>query len=79
MNQPEVDPVQCEALFASVLQESDVVTPEAAMAAIDHALEELGPVGCVSRMAQEFGDHPEAAHDRMVWAHELLARLTMAA
>jgi hypothetical protein len=30
--------------------------------------------GCVARMAQEFGDHPDAAATRMRWARQLAAR-----
>jgi hypothetical protein len=75
MSQPEVDPQQCEALFASLLQESEVVTPEAAVAAIGRTLAEFGPAGCACKVAQEFGDHPEAAHHRMLWAYHLVADL----
>jgi hypothetical protein len=32
---------------------------------------QFGIRGCVSRMAQEFGDHPEAAADRMRWVRRL--------
>ena len=31
--------------------------------------------GCAARMAQEFGDHPEAACDRMRWARQVVAGL----
>jgi hypothetical protein len=31
-----------------------------------------GPAsGCAGRMAQEFGDHPDAAPSRMRWARQL--------
>jgi hypothetical protein len=33
----------------------------------------LGIAGCASRMAQEFGDHPEAAASRMQWVRQLLS------
>jgi hypothetical protein len=32
----------------------------------------LGPRGCAGRMAQEFGDHPRAAAERMRWVRELI-------
>jgi len=67
--------VQCEALFASSLQESDTVSPEAAIAEIRRMIRDLGPVGCASRMAQEFGDHPDEAHERMLWAYRLIGEL----
>jgi hypothetical protein len=31
--------------------------------------------GCVGRMAQEFGDHPDAAAERMRWARRLAAQV----
>jgi hypothetical protein len=36
--------------------------------AIDRAIGRLGVRGCIARMAQEFGDHPDAAATRMRWA-----------
>jgi len=30
-------------------------------------------VGCTGRMAQEFGDHPEAAAERMRWVRSMLS------
>jgi hypothetical protein len=62
--------VRC-ALFASVLQQSDRPSPEAVLAAIDAAIEHLGLGGCFEWMAQEFGDHPETACERMRWIDQL--------
>ncbi len=62
----------CEALFASALQPSDAPTAEAVTAAIGRTLRELGPARCSGRVAQEFGDHPEAAADRMRWVRQLV-------
>ena len=53
-----VDDAWCEALFASALQRSDAPAAESVAAAISRAVRRLGTRGCVSRMAQEFGDHP---------------------
>jgi hypothetical protein len=61
-----------EALFASPLQPSDALTAETVADAIGTTVRRLGPVGCASQMAQEFGDHPEEATDRMHWIRELL-------
>jgi hypothetical protein len=61
----------CEALFASGLQPSDALTAEMVAAAINRTLQQLGVRGCVGRMAQEFGDHPDAAASRMRWVHGL--------
>jgi hypothetical protein len=37
------------------------------------AINRFGPRGGAARMAQEFGDHPEAAAARMRWARQLPA------
>ncbi len=76
MTRRNVTDVQCEALFASALQGSDAVTADAAAAAISVTIRRLGPDGCASRMAQEFGDHPEEARDRMRWARHLVGELS---
>jgi hypothetical protein len=62
---------RCEALFVSALQRSDAPTAEAVAEAISHTVQQLGVGGCASRMAQEFGDHPDAASDRMRWVRQL--------
>jgi hypothetical protein len=72
MVRPIVPDATCEALFASALQRSDALTPEAVVDAISHVMSELGAAGCASRMAEEFGEHPEAACDRMQWVRELV-------
>jgi hypothetical protein len=61
-----------EALFASTLQRSDVPTPEVVAEAVRVTLSRLGLAGCAGRMAQEFGDHPGAAADRMRWVRQLV-------
>jgi hypothetical protein len=63
---------QCEALFASALQPSDAPTAGAIARAIGCARQRFGARGCADRMAQEFGDHPDAASERMRWARELV-------
>jgi hypothetical protein len=70
-----VNEAVCEALFASPLQPSDTVTAEAVADAIGSTVRRLGPAGCTSRMAQEFGDYPEAATDRMRWVRQLASDL----
>jgi hypothetical protein len=37
-------------------------------------VELYGIGGCVGRLAQEFGDHPDAAAERMRWARWLMAQ-----
>ena len=60
-----------EALFASGLQPSDAPTAGMVATAIKGALQQFGVRGCAGRMAQEFGDHPDAAATRMRWVHDL--------
>jgi len=70
-----VNEAVCEALFASVLQPSDTLTAETVADAIGSTVRRLGPSGCASRMAQEFGDHPLEATDRMRWIRQLTGDL----
>ena len=69
-----VQDARYEALFASGLQRSDTPPASAVAEAISATLRQLGIRGCLSRMAQEFGDHPEAAAERMRWVRSLLNR-----
>ena len=71
MTRLNVHETRCEALFASGLQRSDAPTAEAVAEAISRTVRQFGIRGCISRMAQEFGDHPEAAADRMRWVRRL--------
>ena len=42
--------------------------------AISRAIQQFGIGGCAGRMAQEFGDHPDAAATRMRWVRQLIAQ-----
>ena len=68
-----VSDARCLALFASGLQPSETPTAQTVAQAISRAIERLGVRGCAARMAQEFGDHPDAAATRMRWARQLAA------
>ena len=70
-----VHDARCAALFASGLQHSDAPGAEAVAEAISRAVRQFGRRGCAGRMAQEFGDHPEAAADRMRWARRLVGQV----
>jgi hypothetical protein len=61
------------ALFASELQPSDAPTGDMITSAISSTLQRFGGRGCAERMAQEFGDHPDAAAERMRWARLVAA------
>ena len=63
---------RCEALFASGLQPSDAPTAGMVAEAITRAVRQLGTGGCAGRMAQEFGDHPGLAAERMRWVRQLV-------
>jgi hypothetical protein len=78
MARQDVSDARCAALFASALQQSDALGFEAVTDAISAAIRQLGLPGCAGRMAQEFGDHPEAARERMQWARRLVGDLPTA-
>ena len=66
--------VRCQALFSSTLQPSDAPTPDMVATAISRAIQQVGIGGCAGRMAQEFGDHPDAAATRMRWVRQLITQ-----
>ena len=70
----DLDGARCPALFCSGLQPSDAPTADMVAAAISRAVRQFGVGGCAGRMAQEFGDHPDAAATRMRWVGQLLAQ-----
>ena len=57
-----------EALVVSVLQRSDRPSPSQVRGAVAAAICAYGDRGCAELVAQEFGDHPETAVERMRWA-----------
>jgi hypothetical protein len=72
--QLDVNSARCQALFSSALQPSDAPTADMVATAISRAVQQLGTSGCAGRMAQEFGDHPDAAASRMRWVRQLIAQ-----
>jgi hypothetical protein len=62
---PNVNDAPHQALFASTLPRSDAPGAEMVAEAIAATVRQLGTEGCTGRMAQEFGDHPDAAAARM--------------
>ena len=75
MTMQNVTGAWCQALFASGLQRSDAPTAEMVAEAVQRTVRQFGIRGCVSRMAQEFGDHPDAAAERMRWVRQLAAEV----
>ncbi|GIL28251.1 hypothetical protein NUM_35050 [Actinocatenispora comari] len=57
--------VACEALFASELPLAGRLAADEITAAIRDALRLFGRRGCLERVAQEYGDHPDLAIARM--------------
>ena len=68
MYRPSTSAVWADALFASMLQRSDGPSAGQVRKAMAAAVSAYGSRGCAERVAQEFGDHPEAAVSRMRWA-----------
>ncbi len=66
---------QCTALFASGLQRSDASTSDVVAQAVRRTVRQIGLRGCAAVMAQEFGDHPETAIDRMRWIRRLAGEM----
>ena len=72
--QSSIGAVWADALFVSALQRCDRPTAGQVKQAVAAAVGVFGPLGCAERVAQEFGDHPEAAVTRMRWARTLAAK-----
>ena len=67
--------VWAEALFVSVLQRSSRPSPGQVKKAITAAVRAHGSRGCAELVAQEFGDHPETAAERMCWARAVVGEV----
>jgi hypothetical protein len=74
LTQLDMNSARCRALFSSGLQPSDAPTADMVATAISRSVQQFGIGGCAGRMAQEFGDHPDAAASRMRWVRQLIAR-----
>jgi hypothetical protein len=72
MHHLSISAVWADALFVSALQRCEQPSTGQVRQAVAAAIREFGQNGCAERMAQEFGDHPEAAVTRMRWARELV-------
>jgi|SRR5215831_5371048 len=72
---PSTSAVRAEALFASVLQRSDRPSSGQVRKAVAAAVRAYGGRGCVELVAQEFGDHPETAVERMRWARAVVSEV----
>jgi hypothetical protein len=75
MTRLNVNNARCAALFVSGLQPSDAPAADMVTEVISRTVRQIGVRGCASLMAQEFGDHPETARDRMQWIRQLVGEL----
>jgi hypothetical protein len=75
MYQSSTEAARAEALFASVLQRSDRPSPGQVRKAVAAAVRAHGSRGCAELVAQEFGDHPDTAAERMCWARAVTSEL----
>jgi hypothetical protein len=78
MTRLNVNDARCEALFVSGLQRSDAPGAAALTELIRATVRRYGVRGCADRMAQEFGDHPEAAAARMRWIRQMVTEVPVA-
>jgi hypothetical protein len=68
-----ISTARADALFASALQRSDQPSTAEVHQAIAAAVRAFGTRGCVARVAQAYGEHPETAVLRMRWARTAVA------
>src|SRR5690349_13673210 len=59
---------RAEALFVSSVQRSDQYSAAVVQEAIRHTVRRHGIRGCAELVAHEYGEHPEVAARRMLWA-----------
>lgn len=71
MQHLSISAVRADALFVSALQRSTQPTATEVHQAVAEAVATFGSRGCAAWVAQEYGDHPEAAAARMRWAREV--------
>ncbi|GIE99753.1 hypothetical protein [Paractinoplanes rishiriensis] len=68
----KLDDARTDALFASHVQRSEQPTAELIRAAVSDTVSRLGPARCAEVVAQEFGEHPDTALGRMLWARNAI-------
>jgi hypothetical protein len=74
MHHLSIGAIRADALFVSALQCGDHPSAKEVRQAVAAAVEAFGQRGCVERVAQEFGDHPETAVMRMRWARQVVGQ-----
>jgi len=71
MHHLSISAIRADALFVSALQRADQPSADEVRQAVAAAVGAFGQRGCADRVAQEFGDHPEIAVTRMLWARQV--------
>jgi hypothetical protein len=72
-----VQDLAAEALFVSDLQPSEHPSEQTIALTVTAMVLCYGSDGCADELATEFGEHPEAAAQRMSWARRELACSTL--
>lgn len=70
MNYLSISAARASALFVSPLQPSDDPSAGQIRRSVAAAVHQFGSRGCAGRVAQEFGEHPDLAAERMRWARQ---------
>ena len=68
-----ISAARTDALFVSSLQRSDEPSAGQIRQSVAAAVRQFGSRGCAGRVAQEFGEHPELAAERLRWARQAVA------
>jgi hypothetical protein len=74
-SQLSISAARTDALFVSALQRSDEPTLSQVREAVTASVRRFGLRGCAGRVAEEFGEHPDLAVDRMRWARRVIAEV----
>jgi hypothetical protein len=75
MSPQSLESVRAEALFASHVQYIEGRSAELVRAAVMGSVRRYGSRGCAELVAQEFGEHPDAAAARMSWVLDTVRRV----
>ncbi len=76
MNTKLLYDARAEALFVSDLQPSQRLTQLSVRNAIARSIRSHGSRGCAALVALEYGEHPDTAVRRMIWARTAVELFT---
>ena len=75
MSRPIIECARAQALFVSDLQPHELPGVDQVRATIAAVIRRHGVRGCLAKVAEEYGEHPETAVARMRWARETAERV----